>query len=94
MQNRRERRKLLRQFGLLKPKKGYKFNDFSSIEEGKEIHRKNVQEMVNRQIQEERSFDKTKKEDPEFFFYRNQDTDYSGFQSMLLNKNWDDLEKD
>jgi hypothetical protein len=91
MQNRRERRKLLKQFGLLKSQSG-KNAIFSNIEDGKEIHRKHMQESVNKQIKKE--IELGKKTETDFFVYRNQDNEYGNLQSMLLNKDWDQIEKD
>jgi 5-bromo-4-chloroindolyl phosphate hydrolysis protein len=94
MQNRRERRKLLKQFGLLKSdlKKGA----LSNIEEGKEIHRRYLQEMKNSQMksQAEKNSDSLEIPKNEFFMYRETPHEYGSFQSMLLNRNWDEIEKD
>jgi hypothetical protein len=91
MQNRRERRKLLKQFGLLKSnQKG----SIPNIEEGKEIHRRNLQEMRNSQIKSQMQQKPDSVEEHEFFMYRQNSPEYGSFQSMLLNKDWDQIEKD
>lgn len=90
MQNRRERRKLLRQFGLLKSDK--KFSHFSSIEAGNEIHRQNLQAMKNQQIINQKNETPNSIEDNEIFTYRNESNEYGSFQSMMLSKDWDKIE--
>ena len=92
MQNRRERRRLLKQFGLLKSQTGKNAVFTNSLEEGKEIHRKHIQESVNQQMKKE--IKSGKEPETDFFFYRNQENEYGNLQSMLLNKDWDQLEKD
>ena len=90
MQNRRERRKLLRQFGLLKSDK--QFSHFSSIEAGNEIHRQNLQDMKNNEIAKRKSETPDAIQDNEIFTYRNESNDYGSFQSMLLSKDWEKIE--
>jgi len=90
MQNRRERRKLLRQFGLLKSDK--QFSHFSSIEAGNEIHRQNLQAMKNQQIINQKNEKPNSIEDNEIFTYRNESNEYGSFQSMMLSKDWDKIE--
>ena len=95
MQNRRERRKLLRQFGLLKPNKSNKaLSGLSNIESGKELHRQNLQDMKNQEILRNKIQNPESVENHEIFFYRNESTDYGNFQSMLINKDWKNLEND
>lgn len=92
MQNRRERRKILKKFGLLK--RDNKNDSILNIEEGKEIHRRNLQEMRNSQIKSQIERNPSSVEESEFFIYRQNSPEYGSFQSMLLNKNWDEIEKD
>ena len=64
MQNRRERRKLLKQFGLLKPNKPFSENStMSNIENGRELHRQNLQDMKNNEIANKKLEIKTYKSD-------------------------------
>ena len=92
MQNRRERRKLLKQFGLLKSNQNK--GSIPNIEEGKEIHRRNLQEMKNSQIKSQMKQNPDSVESPEYFAYRQNLPEYGSFQSMLMNKDWDQIEKD
>lgn len=93
MENRRERRKLLKQFGLLKPNKPFsKDSSISNIENGKELHRQNLQDMKNNEIANKKSKKPDNVLDNEIFTYRNESNEYSTFQSMLLSKNWDQIE--
>lgn len=95
MQNRRERRKLLRQFGLLKANKTSRESlTLSNIESGKELHRQNLQDMKNQQIANQRTQNPDSVEENEVFLYRNESNDYGSFQSMLMNKDWDKIEND
>ena len=92
MQNRRERRRILKQFGLLKVKSPN--GSLPNIEEGREIHRRNLQEMKNSQIKAQKESKPESIDAPETFVYRGETPEYGSFQSMLLNKNWDEIEKD
>ena len=91
MQNRRERRRLLKQFGLLKPYKPFS-NTTSNIENGKELHRQNLQDMKNQEISNRKSLKPETVEDNEIFMYRNESNEYGSFQSMLMSKDWDKIE--
>jgi hypothetical protein len=91
MQNRRERRKLLKQFGLLKPYKPFS-NSTSNIENGKELHRQNLQDMKNQEIANRKSEKPETVEDNEIFTYRNESNEYGSFQSMLMSRDWDKIE--
>lgn len=90
MQNRRERRKLLKKFGLLNLDKSR--DPLKKLEEGKEKHRVNLQEMKNSEIKKQKEKGIETQEN-EFFMYRNLDNNYNNFQSFLLGKNWDESEK-
>jgi hypothetical protein len=93
MQNRRERRKLLRQFGLLKPYKPFSENSsISSAENGRELHRQNLQDMKNNEIAKIKSEKPDSIQDNEIFTYRNESNEYGSFQSMLLSKDWEKIE--
>jgi hypothetical protein len=92
MQNRRERRKILKQFGLLKSKNPN--GSLPNIEEGREIHRRNLQEMKNSQMKSQMESRPESIEVPETFVYRGDTPEYGNFQSMLLNRDWDEVEKD
>jgi|OM-RGC.v1.031446023 hypothetical protein len=95
MQNRRERRKLLRQFGLLKPNKSNKaLSGLNNIESGKELHRQNLQDMKNQEILRNKKQNPESVEAPEAFIYRGESVDYGNFQSMLINRDWENLEND
>jgi len=91
MQNRRERRKLLKQFGLLKPYKPFS-NSTSNIENGKELHRQNLQDMKNQEKANRKSEKPETVEDNEIFTYRNESNEYGSFQSMLMSRDWDKIE--
>lgn len=90
MQNRRERRKLLKKFGLLNLDKSR--DPLKKLEEGKEKHRVNLQEMKNSEIKKQKEKGIETQEN-EFFMYRNLDNNYNNLQSFLLGKNWDESEK-
>lgn len=88
MQNRRERRKILKQLGLLGDKKSiYRSTALNTQELGKEIHRQNMQNMRNQSSV-------PKEESLESISFSNTDDSYENFQSMLLNRNWENSEKD
>jgi hypothetical protein len=91
MQNRREKRKLLKQFGLLKFEKKRSLSE--RIQEGKEKHRLNLQEMKNSEIKKNQE-KCTEKEENETFIYRGIDSDYSNLHSFLMRKDWNQLEND
>jgi hypothetical protein len=91
MQNRREKRKLLKKFGLLNLEKKRNLSD--RIQEGKEKHRLNLQEMKNSEIK--KSQEKGSEIDEnQIFLYRNLNTNYDNLQSFLINKDWTQLEND
>ena len=93
MQNRRERRKLLKQFGLLKSYKPFsKDSAMSNIENGRELHRQNLQDMKNKEIANQKSKKPDSVDKDEVFLYRNQSNEYNSFQSMLMSKDWDQIE--
>ena len=95
MQNRRERRKLLKQFGLLKPNKSNKtLPNSNNIESGKELHRQNLQDMKNQEILRKKIQNPESVENPDVFFYRNESAEYVNFQYMLINKDWEKFEND
>lgn len=91
MQNRREKRKLLKKFGLLNLEKKRNLSD--RIQEGKEIHRANLQEMKNSEIKRKKE-KSGESEENEAFLYRNFDNSYDNLQSFLLKKDWNQLEND
>ncbi len=74
--------------GLLNVEKKDPFDNKSKIEEGKNKHRLHLQNVKNSQIQKEN----IKESGDDFFMYRQQDSEYSSFQSMLMRKDWDSLE--
>lgn len=90
MQNRRERRKLLRQFGLLKPNKP--FSSTSNLDNGRELHRQNLQDMKNREITNQKLEKPDSINNNEVFLYRNVSNEYASFQSMLMDKDWNKIE--
>jgi hypothetical protein len=90
MQNRKERRQLLKKLGLLNLDK--KKDPLKRIEDGKEKHRLNLQEMKNSEIKKNREKGIEPQEN-EFFMYRNLDNSYDNLQSFLLKKDWNDTEK-
>lgn len=87
---RREKRRLLRQYGVLDSVKKIKLSE--RIEEGKSIHRENLQRMKNQSIKKE--IEKGSNVDPnqDFPVYRGMDNEYSVFGSFLNSKNWETLE--
>jgi len=91
MQNRRERRKLLKKFGLLEIDK--KRSSIDRLEEGKERHRLNLQEMKNSEVKKSVPDGDNAKEN-DFFIYRNLENNYDNLQSFFLNKDWDEHEND
>ena len=91
MQNRKERRQLLKKFGLLKLDK--QKDPLKRIEDGKEKHRLNLQEMKNSEIKKRKERG-TETQENEFFMYRNLDNSYANLQSFLIRKDWNDTEND
>ncbi len=89
---RREKRKLLRKYGVLDSVKKTSFSE--RIEEGKSIHRENLQRMKNEAIKKEVKKGTNTETNPEFPVYRGIDTEYSTFGSFLNAKNWETLESD
>lgn len=88
MSNRRQRRQILRSMGLLNVTKKDPFDNKEKLEDGKNKHRLHLQMVKNDQIQKENK----EKSENDFFIYRQQESEYSSFQSMLMNKDWDSLE--
>jgi hypothetical protein len=88
MSNRKERRQILRSMGLLNVSKKDPFDNKVKLEEGKNKHRLHLQRVKNEQIQKENKKDT----DNDFFIYRQQESEYSSFQSMLMKRDWDSLE--
>lgn len=93
MSNRRERRQILRKMGLLKETKSNKDLLGDSIERGNNKHRQHLQRVKNDMLMKERERSGLQDEN-NVFFYRNQESEYSSLKSLLLNRNWDDLESD
>lgn len=91
MQNRREKRKLLKKFGLLKLEK--KRDLSQKIQEGKEKHRLNLQEMKNSEIKKNQEKG-SQTEQNDIFLYRNLENNYDNLQSFLIQKDWSQLEND
>jgi len=91
MQNRREKRKLLKKFGLLKLEK--KRDLSQKIQEGKEKHRLNLQEMKNSEIKKNQEKG-SRTEQNDIFLYRNLENNYDNLQSFLIQKDWNQLEND
>jgi hypothetical protein len=91
MQNRREKRKLLKKFGLLKLEK--KRDLSQKIQEGKEKHRLNLQEMKNSEIKKNQEKG-SQTEQNDIFLYRNLENNYDNLQSFLIKKDWNQLEND
>jgi hypothetical protein len=62
------------------------------ILEGKEKHRKFLQEQKNLEIRKNSDKNPLSVDRPNIFLYRNmsQDSDYSNFSDLLKNKNWED----
>lgn len=87
---RREKRKILRKYGVLDSVKKTSFSE--RIEEGKRIHRENLQRMKNESIKKEIERGSSSDANPEFPVYRGIDTEYSIFGSFLNSKNWETLE--
>jgi hypothetical protein len=88
MSNRRQRRQILKSMGLLNISKKDPFDNKAKIEEGKNKHRIHLQKVKNDQLKKENVEDSG----DNFFMYRQQDSEYFSFQSMLINKDWDTIE--
>lgn len=87
-------KKLLKQFGLDNPNKKSKTSEELSyrIEEGKNKHRRFVQEIKNNEIRNRISKDPESVDKNNIFFYRGQGTpEYDSFKSLLTNTNWDEI---
>jgi hypothetical protein len=88
MSNRRQRRQILKSMGLLNISKKDPFDNKAKIEEGKNKHRIHLQKVKNDQLKKENVEDSG----DNFFMYRQQDSEYFSFQSMLINKDRDTIE--
>jgi hypothetical protein len=88
MSNRKERRHILRSMGLLNVSKKDPFDNKLKLEEGKNKHRLHLQRIKNEQIKKENSGDSS----DDFFIYRQQESEYSSFRSMLIERDWNNLE--
>ena len=88
MSNRKERRQILRSMGLLNIEKKNPFDNKAKLEDGKNKHRLHLQMVKNNQINKESKKDANE----DFFRYKQQDSEYSSFQSMLMKKDWESLE--
>ena len=92
MSNRRERRQLMRQLGITKPK-GNSITGFdSSREDGQNIHRKHLQRVKNEIIQKDNERGTSPKEADDFFMYKNQTNEYSSFHTLLNKRDWGNFE--
>ncbi len=85
--SRRQQRLILKKMGInVKdlPKK-----DVSTrIEEGREKHRRYLQDLKNEEIRKSPNKDQDK---PEVFFYRGQESpEYTNLQSLFLSGNWEE----
>lgn len=87
---RREKRRLLRQYGVLDSVKKISLSE--RIEEGKSIHRENLQRMKNQTIKKEIERGSNVDQNQDFPIYRGVDNEYSIFGSFLNSKNWETLE--
>lgn len=90
--NRRERRKLLRQYGLLDVIK--KTSHGSRIEEGQNTHRLNLQRNKNEQLKREREKNGESDTSDNVNFYHDSKDEYTSFTSLLSSKNWENLDLD
>jgi hypothetical protein len=82
-QKRRERRKLLREIQKMGIKKEA-IQHLLTQADGEELRRKYMQKIKNEEIQSSGSLP----EEPGEISFNNQN-DYSGFQNLIINKNWD-----
>ena len=64
----------------------------TSAENGRELHRQNLQDMKNNEIAKRKSEKPDSIQDNEIFTYRNESNEYGSFQSMLLSKDWEKIE--
>ena len=64
----------------------------TSAENGRELHRQNLQDMKNNEIAKRKSEKPDSIQDNEIFTYRNESNEYGIFQSMLLSKDWEKIE--
>lgn len=79
---------------LILEKMGIDFKDSpkkdigTRIEEGKEKHRKYLQDLKNEEIKKDPNREENK---PKVFFYRGQESPgYSSLRDLFLNKNWEE----
>jgi hypothetical protein len=89
MSNRRERRKILKNMGLLGLAKKNPFKGESNIEEGENRRRQHLQSIKNREILENQE-----KEQNDIFVYRGDSNEYGNFKTMLVSRNWDSIGSD
>jgi len=94
MSNRRERRQILRRMGLLSEVKSKKNTLENSIEDGKNKHRQHLQRVKNDLIKKEKEKSTKSENSDDFFFYRNQNNEYSSLKSILLNRDWSNFESE
>jgi hypothetical protein len=94
MSNRRERRRILRRMGLLSEVKPKKNTLENSIEDGKNKHRQHLQRVKNDLIKKEKEKSIKSENSDDFFFYRNQNNEYSSLKSILLNRDWSNFESE
>ena len=88
--NRRERRKLLRQYGLLDVVK--KTSVGSRIEEGQNTHRLNLQRIKNDQLKKDREKIGDLGISDDVNFYHDSKDEYNSFTSLLSSKDWKNLD--
>jgi hypothetical protein len=88
--SRREKRKLMRDFGVMDSIKKTSFSE--RIEEGKRVHRENLQRIKNESIKKEIERGSRTDTNPDFPIYRGIDNEYSFFGSFLNSKNWETKE--
>jgi len=90
MSNRRERRAILRQMGLLGEVK--KVSTESRIEEGKNKQRKHLQNVKNELNKRESTISDPNEGSSDFFQHLNQNAEYGSFKTMLMSRDWESLE--
>jgi hypothetical protein len=88
MSNRKERRLMLKQLGILNLNKKKPSDVGANIEKGKNLHRQYLQNVKN----EDNRKNSVENTDNASFFSENIDDKYSSFQSLLMKKNWDEPE--
>jgi hypothetical protein len=88
--SRREKRKLMRQFGVMDSIKKKSFSE--RIEEGKKTQRENLQRIKNESIKREIERGSGVDTNPDFPIYRGIDNEYSFFGNFLNSKNCEILE--